>query len=126
MRSLVAALILIAALAAAVRASASEIVVASVYFPGDGVVPKWDYRTSSGQRYDAKAMKVACIGYPLGTKLYLHRGRCAAEVTCNDHGPFIKGRKLDLTPAVNKALCMDGLDRVIVEVWPPLPREKPK
>lgn len=125
MRRLFAAALLLAA-NAAVPVSASELVIASTYFPGDGVVPRHDYRTSSGLRYDASAMRVASPNLPLGTKLYLRHGHCIAEVTVSDRGPFTKHRALDLTPAVNKALCMDGLGRVSVEIWPPLPKSRPQ
>src|SRR5271154_6670178 len=92
----------------------AQTVMASTYWPGDGIVAKNDYSTRSGERYDAKAMTCAALdaehgGFDLGTKLYLRHGRCAAEVTINDRGPFIKGRKLDCTPAVGKALCLDDL-----------------
>ena len=132
MRTLTAVGFLLALIAVAQAGSA---VIATVYWPGDKIVPKWDYRTSSGQRYDAKAFRVACLDYPLGTRLYLQRGRNAAEVVCNDHGtcgdgapctrPF-KGRRLDVTPAVDNALHLEGLGRVSVQFWPPLPRERPK
>jgi rare lipoprotein A (peptidoglycan hydrolase) len=103
-------------------------VIASIYWPGDGIVPAWDYRTSSGERYNAKAFKCAVrVGdYALGTHLYLHHGRNAVEVVANDHGPFIKNRRLDCTPAVNKALHLDGLGSVRVEYWPPLPKPRPE
>lgn len=104
----------------------SATVVASIYFPGDGTVPKNDYNTSSGERYDAKAMKCASPDLPLGTKLYLRHGRSAAEVTINDRGPWVAGRGLDCTPAVDKALHLDGLDRVKVDSWPPLPKPRPE
>jgi hypothetical protein len=33
------------------------VVLASIYYPGDGVVAKNKYQTSSGQRYDQSAAK---------------------------------------------------------------------
>ena len=110
-------------------AAHASTVVASVYFPGDGTVPKNDYATSSGQRYDADALKCAAPPgtFPLGTRLYLRHGSNAAEVVVNDTGPFIKNRQLDCTPAVDKVLHLDGLGRVRVDLWPPLPvpRKRP-
>jgi len=43
---------------------------AGVYWPGDGIVKKNDYRTSGGERYSATAMTCAHKTLPLGTKLY--------------------------------------------------------
>lgn len=100
-------------------------VVASIYWPGDGIVSKNDYDTSSGQRYDPNAFTCAAHeGVLLGTKLTLYFGRNSAVVTINDRGPFVRGRSLDCTPAVDKALHLDGLGRVRVEPWPPLPRPR--
>jgi hypothetical protein len=52
------------------------VVLASIYYPGDGVVAKNKYQTSSGQRYD----------------LHLVHGRNNIDVTINDHGPYRRGR----------------------------------
>ena len=43
----------------------------------------------------------------------------------NDHGPYRRGRALDCTPAVDKALHLDGLGSVRVEAYPPLPKARP-
>ena len=124
----VGAYIVVAGLLKVIEAHAAESVVASIYWPGDGVVPHNDYDTSSGQRYDADAMRCAAPPdtFPLGTRLYLRHGRNTAEVVVNDRGPFIKGRKLDCTPAVDKTLHLGGLGYVRVERWPPLPMPRPK
>jgi hypothetical protein len=37
------------------------VVVASIYYPGDGVVAKNKYQTSSGQRYDQSAAECAAL-----------------------------------------------------------------
>ena len=101
------------------------VVVASIYYPGDGVVAKNEYQTSSGQRYDQSAPKCAALKWPLGTKLHLVHGRNNIDVTINDHGPYRKGRELDCTPAVDKALHLGGLGSVRVEPYPPLPKARP-
>jgi rare lipoprotein A (peptidoglycan hydrolase) len=36
-------------------------VLASVYYPGDGIVAKDNYQTSSGERYDQSAPKCAAL-----------------------------------------------------------------
>jgi hypothetical protein len=80
-------------------------VLASVYYPGDGVVAKNKYQTSSGQRYDQSAPKCAALQWPLGTMLHLVHGRNNIDVTINDHGPYRRGRALDCTPAVGQRLA---------------------
>ena len=100
-------------------------VLASIYYPGDGVVAKDNYQTSSGERYDQSAPKCAALQWPLGTMLHLVRGRNNIDVTINDHGPYRKGRALDCTPAVDKALHLGGLGSVGVEPYPPLPKARP-
>jgi len=101
------------------------VVVASIYYPGDGVVAKNKYQTSSGQRYDQSAPKCAALQWPLGTMLHLVHGRNNIDVTINDHGPYARGRALDCTPAVDKALHLGGLGSVRVEPYPPLPKARP-
>jgi rare lipoprotein A (peptidoglycan hydrolase) len=101
------------------------VVVASIYYPGDGIVAKNKYQTSSGQRYDQSAAKCAALKWPLGTMLHLVHGRNNIDVTINDHGPYRRGRALDCTPAVDKALHLGGLGSVRVEPYPPLPKARP-
>ena len=101
------------------------VVLASIYYPGDGVVAKNNYQTSSGQRYDRSAPRCAALKWPLGTVLHLVHGRNNIDVTINDHGPYRKGRALDCTPAVDKALHLGGLGSVRVEPYPPLPKARP-
>jgi len=101
------------------------VVLASIYYPGDGVVAKNNYQTSSGQGYDQSAPKCAALKWPLGTMLHLVHGRNNIDVTINDRGPYRKGRALDCTPAVDKALHLGGLGSVRVEAYPPLPKARP-
>ena len=65
------------------------------------------------------------LQWPLGTMLHLVHGRNNIDVTINDHGPYRKGRALDCTPAVDKALHLGGLGSVGVEPYPPLPKARP-
>jgi rare lipoprotein A len=101
------------------------IVLASIYYPGDGIVAKNNYQTSSGERYDQSAPKCAALQWSLGTMLHLVHGRNNIDVTINDHGPYRRGRVLDCTPAVDKALHLGGLGSVRVEAYPPLPKARP-
>ena len=100
-------------------------VLASIYYPGDGVVAKDNYQTSSGERYDQTAPKCAALQWSLGTMLHLVHGRNNIDVTINDRGPYARGRALDCTPAVDKALHLGGLGSVRVEPYPPLPKARP-
>jgi rare lipoprotein A (peptidoglycan hydrolase) len=101
------------------------VVLASIYYPGDGIVAKNNYQTSSGERYDQSAPKCAALQWSLGTMLHLVHGRNNIDVTINDHGPYRRGRALDCTPAVDKALHLGGLGSVRVEAYPPLPKRRP-
>jgi rare lipoprotein A (peptidoglycan hydrolase) len=101
------------------------VVLASIYYPGDGIVAKNNYQTSSGERYDQSAPKCAALQWSLGTMLHLVHGRNNIDVTINDHGPYRRGRALDCTPAVDKALHLGGLGSVRVEHYPPLPKARP-
>ena len=47
------------------------VVLASVYYPGDGIVAENNYQTSSGERYDQSTPKCAALQWPLGTMLHL-------------------------------------------------------
>jgi rare lipoprotein A (peptidoglycan hydrolase) len=101
------------------------VVFASIYYPGDGIVAKNNYQTSSGERYDQSAPKCAALQWPLGTMLHLVHDRNNIDVTINDHGPFRRDRALDCTPAVDKALHLGGLGSVRVEPYLPLPKARP-
>ena len=93
--------------------------VASVYNDGAFV--------ATGARFDPKKMAVAHKTLPFGTRLLLSYGRNIAEVRVNDRGPFRRGRDLDLTPAVQKALHFPwGVGRVQVQWFPPIPRPRPE
>lgn len=85
-----------------------EVGVASIYR---------DHRTSSGERFDGKALTCAHRTRPLCTAAEELRGVCPSRsyvtvrlagkaVRCrvSDRGPFIKGRIIDLTEATAKAI----------------------
>lgn len=71
--------------------------------------PRFDGRpTSSGEIYDQHDLTAASTVIPIGSRVLvtnLSNGR-SVEVTINDHGPFVKGRTLDLS---QKAARMIGL-----------------
>lgn len=122
MRGLIALAVALAAPLAADPVCASSIAVVSIYGPKDS----GGLMMADGRRLDPKAMTCANRTLRFGTRLYLSRGRNRAEVKITDRGPFVRGRSLDCTEAVNAALHLDGLGRVSVDHWPPLPISKPK
>ena len=75
-------------------------------------------RTASGQRMNANAMTAAHRSLPFGTKLRVTHGGRSVVVTINDRGPFIRGRVLDLSTGVARAvgLTSAGVGRVVAEV----------
>lgn len=94
---------------------ASEVGVASWYGPGfDG------HRTSSGDTYNREGLTAASTLFPLGTRLRvtnLDNGR-AVNVVINDHGPYLKGRGIDLShqAAVKLAMIARGTAPVRMDV----------
>lgn len=89
--------------------------VASWYGPGFNGHP-----TSSGEIYNQEDLTAASILFPLGTRLIvtnLANGR-SVEVTVNDHGPYVRGRELDLShrAAVLLGMIGPGTTRVRMDV----------
>jgi len=83
----------------------SVVGVASWYGPGFH-----GHRTSSGTVYDQEDLTAASTLFPLGTHLMvtnLANGR-TVEVTVNDHGPFVKGRQIDLSHKAARILGVIG------------------
>jgi rare lipoprotein A len=79
--------------------------VASWYGPGFH-----GHRTSSGAVYDQEDLTAASTLFPLSTHLLvtnLANGR-AVEVTVNDHGPYVKGRQIDLSRKAARVLGVIG------------------
>jgi len=79
--------------------------VASWYGPGFH-----GHRTSSGAVYDQEDLTAASTLFPLGTHLLvtnLANGR-AVEVTVDDHGPYVKGREIDLSRKAARVLGVLG------------------
>lgn len=79
--------------------------VASWYGPGFH-----GHRTSSGAVYDQEELTAASTLFPLGTHLLvtnLANGH-AVEVSVNDHGPYVKGRQIDLSHKAARVLGMIG------------------
>lgn len=73
---------------------------------------KW---TASGERFRPDGMTCAHRHYAFGTILRVTlRGR-AIECRCNDRGPFVKRRIIDLSRGSARALRLSGIAMVRVE-----------
>ena len=89
--------------------------VASWYGPGfDG------HRTATGEVYNQEEMTAASTVIPLGSQVMvtnLDNGR-AVQVRINDHGPYVKGRKIDLSHEAARTLGIvtPGTARVRIDV----------
>lgn len=83
----------------------SVVGVASWYGPGFN-----GKRTATGEIYDQSELTAASNIFPLGARVMvtdLDDGH-AVEVRINDRGPFVKGRKIDLSWGAARALGMVG------------------
>jgi rare lipoprotein A len=79
--------------------------VASWYGPGFQ-----GHRTSSGAVYDQEDLTAASTLFPLGTHLLVTNlaNNRAVEVIVNDHGPYVKGRQIDLSHKAASILGVIG------------------
>ncbi len=82
--------------------------------------------TASGETFDQNKLTAAHKTLPLGTKAVvtnLATGK-SVEVTINDRGPYVKGRKIDLSRAAAQQIGMtkDGVAKVKIQT---APRRKP-
>jgi rare lipoprotein A len=75
-------------------------------------------RTANGEYAYASGLTAAHRTLPFGTRVRVtsHQTGRSIVVRINDRGPFVAGRIIDLTPAAARALGMDGLAHVSVEV----------
>jgi rare lipoprotein A len=75
-------------------------------------------RTANGEYAHAAALTAAHRTLPFGTRVRVtnHQTGRSVVVRINDRGPFVSGRIIDLTPAGARALGMDGLAHVTVDV----------
>ena len=74
--------------------------------------------TANGEYASASGLTAAHKTLPFGTQVRVtnHQTGRSVVVRINDRGPFVRGRIIDLTPAGARALGMDGLAHVWVEV----------
>ncbi len=88
---------------------------ASWYGPGFDGRP-----TSSGKIYNQEELTAASNVFPLGSRVMvtnLNNGR-SVEVAVTDHGPFKKGRKIDLSHKAARVIGMIGDGTAPVRIDP--------
>lgn len=73
--------------------------------------------TASGEVFDQEAMTYASPSDPFGTRLRCEVGGRAVIVRCNDRGPFVGGRDLDLSRAAARELGILRAGVARVSVW---------
>src|ERR1700730_7685708 len=75
-------------------------------------------RTANGEYAHATGLTAGHRTLPFGTRVRVtnHQTGRSVVVRINDRGPFVSGRIIDLTPAGARALGMDGLAHVTVDV----------
>lgn len=74
------------------------------------------HTTANGERYDPDGLTCAHKTLPFNTWLRVtYRGR-TADCRVNDRGPFVRGRHLDLSRGMARALGFDGVHPVEVQV----------
>ncbi len=75
-------------------------------------------KTASGETFDMNSFTAAHRTLPFGTQVrvtHLDSGR-SVTVRINDRGPFVKGRIIDLSQAAARAIGLDGVGQVRLEV----------
>jgi rare lipoprotein A len=85
-------------------------------------------RTASGERYDPDQLTAASKKLPIGSLVHVtnpDNGR-SVVVRINDHGPYVRGRSLDLSKAAARRLGLThkGVGRVKIVRIPSRPRSR--
>ena len=73
-------------------------------------------RTASGERYNMYALTAASKTLAFGTKIRLTYKSKVVIVRINDRGPYVRGRKLDISYASAKKLRCPGVCNMKMEV----------
>ncbi len=100
--------------AMAADGATDQLGIASIYSTNSGS------RTASGKKLNPAALTAAHRTLPFGTNVHVtnkKNGR-SVVVTITDRGPFVRGRVIDVTPAVARALGFSGLTRVSLKMAP--------
>jgi rare lipoprotein A len=74
--------------------------------------------TSSGEPLNEFSLTAAHRTLPLNTVIEVTNNQTGRKilVRINDRGPFVRGRIIDLTPAAARALGVDGLAKVSLQI----------
>ncbi len=84
-------------------------------------------KTASGERFNTNDLTAAHRTLPLGTKVVvtnLETGK-SVQVRINDRGPFVKGRKIDLSRAAARKIGITKKGVAKVKIVVARPRRKP-
>ena len=73
-------------------------------------------KTSNGERFNMYAMTAASKTLKFGTRVRLTYKKNVVIVRINDRGPYIRGRKLDLSYAAARKLHCSGVCEMIMEI----------
>ncbi|MEB3329920.1 MAG: septal ring lytic transglycosylase RlpA family protein [Candidatus Sericytochromatia bacterium] len=75
-------------------------------------------RAASGERFDQNRMTAAHKTLPFGTVLLVTntRNHKSCLVRINDRGPYVAGRMIDLSAAAARALSIDGVGSVRIDI----------
>ena len=98
---------------------ASTVILPMTASAQDGIASVYSgERTANGEYASASGFTAAHRTLPFGTHVRVtnHQTGRSVVVRINDRGPFVAGRIIDLTPAGARALGMDGLAHVSVDV----------
>jgi rare lipoprotein A len=98
---------------------ASTVALPMIASAQDGIASVYSgERTANGEHASASGLTAAHKSLPFGTQVRVtnHQTGRSVVVRINDRGPFVRGRIIDLTPAGARALGIDGLAHVSVEV----------
>ncbi len=115
MKCVIVALILLGAMVAPASAKQEEFQTISFYGgPGDYTYSK----TASGERFYYMNKTAASKTLRFGTKLEVTYKGKSVVVRVNDRGPYVRGRKLDISYGAAKAIGMirAGVARVKVTI----------
>lgn len=91
----------------AITSANAETVIASWYKHGK--------KTANGERYNPYGYTAAHRTYPFGTVLLVTYKGKSVVVRINDRGPFIKGRKLDLSYGAAMKIGCEGICKVEIK-----------
>jgi rare lipoprotein A len=97
---------------ACLAANSGSAEVASVYGGPDG---RCGSRTANGEHVNCAALTAAHRTLPFGAEVKVCHNGCVV-VRINDRGPFVSGRHIDLTPAAARAIGLDDIGHVTMEL----------